>query len=161
MRTLAIALGVALIIGWAIFFWLLLSEPAADEQPPDTRAPAAAVEHNDRIRVHTPLPETVIASPLTVAGEARGMWFSEAVFPVLLTNWNGLIIAEGVARAESDWMSEAYVPFTAELVFESPYWEGAADFMRRGTLMLLRDNPSGLPEHDDAVEFTVYFAREE
>ena len=30
-------------------------------------------------------------------------------------------------------------------------------FSRRGFLMLKKDNPSGLPEHDDALEIPIYF----
>jgi hypothetical protein len=113
----------------------------------------------DRIVLSSPLPGGTITSPLVITGEARGPWFFEASFPVTLTNWDGLIIAEGIATAESDWMTEDFVPFRAELTFVSPYQAGDPAFMERGSLILKRDNPSGLPEHDAALEITVQFAQ--
>jgi len=99
-----------------------------------------------------------ITSPLIIEGEARGTWYFEASFPVVLTNWDGLIIAQGIAQAQSDWMTEEYVPFEVTLTFEPPYRPGDPDFMQRGSLILQKDNPSGLPENDDAFEITVMFA---
>lgn len=114
--------------------------------------------YKDLLIVATPL-EDPIKSPLTLTGEARGTWYFEASFPVVLTNWDGLIIAEGHAEAQSDWMTEDYVPFKATLTFDSPYKAGDPDFMQRGSLILKKDNPSGLPENDDAFETTVLFSQ--
>lgn len=110
------------------------------------------LEKNDLIRITYPRPGTAISSPLTIQGEARGTWFFEASFPVTLTDWDGLIIAEGYASAEGDWMTENFVPFTATLTFTKPDL-----YQERGTLILHKDNPSGLPEHDDALEIPVQF----
>lgn len=109
----------------------------------------------DRIRIDAPRPNAMIASPLAISGEARGYWFFEASFPVVLTDWDGRIIAEGHATAGDDWMVEDFVPFTAELTFEKP--EDIGDFSKRGTLILKRDNPSGLPENDAALEIPIVF----
>ncbi|KKS37178.1 MAG: hypothetical protein UU98_C0016G0006 [Parcubacteria group bacterium GW2011_GWD2_42_14] len=103
------------------------------------------------------LKKEAIASPLIIEGEARGTWYFEASFPVVLTNWDGLIIAQGIAQAQSDWMTEDYVPFEVTLTFESPYKAGDPEFMQRGALILKKDNPSGLPENDDAFEISVMF----
>lgn len=110
--------------------------------------------YKDLIRVDTPLPESTVSSPLTVRGAARGNWFFEASFPVILTDWDGRIIAEGIAQAEGEWMTTEYVPFTAQLTFTPD-----TEVSNRGSLILKKDNPSALPEHDDAFEFTVYFAQ--
>ena len=119
------------------------------------------LEKVDLIRINVPRPGTFIASPLSISGEARGYWFFEASFPVVLTDWDGRIIAEGYASANppagGNWMTEEFVPFTSTIQFESPYMVGDPDFMRRGTLILQKDNPSGLPEHDDALEIPVRF----
>jgi len=40
-------------------------------------------------------------------------------------------------------------------VVENP--ENIGDFSRRGALILQKDNPSGLPEHDDALEISIRF----
>lgn len=110
---------------------------------------------DDLIVLDAPLQETVISSPLTVTGKARGFWFFEASFPVYLTDWDGRIIATGIATAQKDWMTEDFVPFIAVLEFDVPPGPGQA--RNRGTLILQKDNPSGLPENDDAREITVYF----
>ncbi|MEZ4194791.1 MAG: Gmad2 immunoglobulin-like domain-containing protein [Candidatus Paceibacterota bacterium] len=128
----------------------LPSVPADIEAHIDSKA--------DLISLTTPVPNGIIESPLTLSGVARGYWFFEASFPIMLTNWDGLIIAEGFATAEGDWMTEEFVPFTAELAFTNPYNAGDPDFMKNGTLILKKDNPSGLPEHDDALEIPIRFA---
>lgn len=115
-------------------------------------------EKDDLIEVFTPVPGQEISSPLTLDGQARGGWFFEGEFPVILTNWDGLIIAEGTAAAEDDWMTEDYVPFTATLEFQDPYDEGDPSYMQSGNLILERANPSGLPKNDMALEYMVTFA---
>lgn len=110
------------------------------------------------IRIDSPLPNDTIDSPLTISGEARGYWFFEASFPIILTDWDGKIIAEHYATAAGEWMTEDFVRFVAELDFESPYKVGDPEFMRRGTLILRKDNPSGLSENDDALEIPVLFS---
>jgi hypothetical protein len=106
---------------------------------------------DDKISLFTPLANTVITNPLIIKGVARGPWFFEGSFPVFLTDWDGLIIAQGIATAEGDWMTTDFVPFTATLNFEKPSY-GAT-----GSLILKKDNPSGLPQYDDALEITVKF----
>ncbi len=130
--------------------------PPAPEVPADVQAMIDAKA--DLIILSNPVPNGVITSPLVVSGQARGNWFFEASFPVVLTNWDGLIIAEGIATAEGDWMTTEFVPFVATLEFVSPYPAGGQDFMKRGSLILQKDNPSGLPEHDEALEIPVRFA---
>lgn len=98
-----------------------------------------------------------VGSPLVIKGQARGYWFFEASFPVVLTDWDGKIIAEHYATAKENWMTEDFVPFEATLVFENPYKPGDPDFMKNGYLILQKDNPSGLPENDAAVEIPVRF----
>jgi hypothetical protein len=110
---------------------------------------------SDMIVLDAPRQRSVVSSPLTVSGRARGTWFFEGSFPVMLTNWDGLIIAEGVARAEGDWMTEDFVPFIVTLTFNLP--EGGVGIPDTGSLILKKDNPSGLPEHDAALEITVYY----
>lgn len=98
-----------------------------------------------------------IFSPLEIKGYARGNWFFEADFPIILTDWDGKIIAEGIAQANGEWMTTDFVPFKANLDFTSPYKEGDRAFMRNGSLILRKDNPSGLPENDDALEIGILF----
>lgn len=107
------------------------------------------------IRVTVPRLNQMIASPLVVRGEARGNWFFEATFPVILTDWDGRIIAQSYAQAEGEWMTENFVPFEGKIEFENP--ENIGEFSRRGALIFKKDNPSGLPQYDDALEIPVRF----
>lgn len=120
------------------------------------------VSKSDLIVVEEPQPLSVVRSPLTVRGEARGMWYFEADFPIMITDWNGVIIGEWYASAlldpndpDSTWMTESFVPFEGTLEFEVP--EDIGEFSRRGTLIFQKDNPSGLPQHDDALEIPIRF----
>jgi hypothetical protein len=106
---------------------------------------------NQLIRVAVPEPNQRITSPLRVTGEARGTWYFEASFPLTLVDWDGRIIAEGYAEAQSDWMTENFVPFTGTLTFTKP------PFGERGAVIFHKDNPSGLPEHDAALEIPIRF----
>lgn len=113
----------------------------------------------DLIKIENPAPMSVVQNPLIISGQARGNWFFEASAPVSLVDWDGLIIAQGIIRAESDWMTTEFVPFTAELTFVSPYKEGDQDTMKRGALIFKKDNPSGLPENDDSLEIPISFSK--
>jgi hypothetical protein len=106
---------------------------------------------DDLIILTSPQDGDIITSPLTITGQARGQWYFEADFPVVLTNWDGLIIAEGYATAQGDWMTEEFVPFSAVIEFDKP------EYGERGFLILQKNNPSGLPENDDALEITIFF----
>lgn len=103
------------------------------------------------IKLYNPSRLDSIVSPFEIEGEARGNWFFEASFPVILVNWDGLIIAQGIAQAEGDWMTEEFVPFKARLEFDKP------EYKNNGALILKKDNPSGLPEYDDALEVPIFF----
>jgi len=104
----------------------------------------------DIIKVKKPPTEEIIKSPLTIEGEARGNWYFEASFPIQLLDGNGKELAIKPAQAQGDWMTSSYVPFRAVLEFTKP----ATQY---GTLVLKKDNPSGLPEHDDELRVPVRF----
>lgn len=92
-----------------------------------------------------------ISSPFVIEGQVFGTWFFEGDFPVVLTNWDGLIIAETYATAQSDWMTEDIVKFKVDLEFEKP------TISNRGSLIFMRDNPSDLPENDEVYEIPIRF----
>lgn len=109
------------------------------------------------IFLDTPKVGDTVTSPLEISGRAPGNWFFEASAPVVLTNWDGLIIAEGHIEAQSNWMTTDYVPFTGELSFEKSVCAEGEDYCLRGTVILQKDNPSGESQFDDAAEFSVKF----
>lgn len=105
---------------------------------------------NDLIRLYNPRPNSIISSPLIITGEARGNWYFEADFPVELRDGNDEVIAQGHATAKTDWMTEEFVEFYSELEFNIPDTE-------YGSLILKKDNPSGLSENDDYLEIPISF----
>lgn len=110
-----------------------------------------------RIVLNSPLPNTVVTSPLSLTGEAGG-WYFEGSFPVELLDSEGNILAQGPATATADWMTIDFVPFTATLTFTNPYAAGDPESEKVGKIILRKDNPSGLPENDDSIEIPVRFA---
>jgi hypothetical protein len=122
-------------------------------QKPAPPAPLDTVGTEDKsglIRVKSPKAGDVVTSPLVIEGEARGYWFFEASFPVVLEDGNGKVLASHYAEAQDEWMTENFVPFKATLDFTAPT-------SKTGTLILKKDNPSGLPEHDDEIRVLVRF----
>lgn len=92
-----------------------------------------------------------ISSPLTITGEVPGNWSFEASFPVVVVDWDGLIIGEKSASLQGDWMTADYVPFSITIEFDTP------TVNKSGAIILRKDNPSGLPENDDAVEIPITY----
>ncbi len=121
----------------------------------------------DLIVVDSPARDSTIVSPVTIAGKARGSWYFEASFPIMIVDWDGRIIGQGVAQAQGDWMTENFVPFTATISFAVasdtlPDPAGLtggqqASTYHRGAIILKKDNPSGLPANDDSLEVPVLF----
>jgi hypothetical protein len=112
--------------------------------------PAPVADYSDKIRVTSPVAGSLITSPLTVTGEARGTWYFEASFPVEILDANRNQVAITPAQAQGEWMTENFVPFLATLNFTPP----ATD---TGFVVFKKDNPSGLPEHDAQIEIPVRF----
>lgn len=122
---------------------------ACGPSDPVTGNASSSVDFGD-IFLSSPLPNTRVASPLIVEGEARGTWYFEASFPVRLLDGNGNEIAVAPAQAEGDWMTEDFVPYMVLLEFAQPSTPN-------GTLVLQKDNPSGLPKHDESLSIPVLF----
>lgn len=100
------------------------------------------------IKIESPRANEKVSSPLLIKGEARGNWFFEATFPVKIYDEKNNLIAQEGARAKSDWMTENFVPFEASINF-------SVDKEQKGTLVLEKDNPSGLPENSDEIRVPV------
>lgn len=120
----------------------------AESNPPTASSDKASIE--GKINVDTPMMNETVQSPLHVSGQAVGFWFFEGSFPVRLVNTGGEEIASGVANSTESWMTEDFIPFTVDLTF-SP---GTS---KTGTLILEKDNPSGLPENAGKLEVPVQF----
>lgn len=143
-----------------VWLFFALKTPAHQEKqtnifPQDLKdeTTVTQIEKDELIRVSNPTINATVDSPISVTGEARGYWFFEGSFPLVVVDWNGLIIGQGYATADGEWMTEDFVPFIGTVNFDlpedTPY--------KRGALILRKDNPSGLPEFDDALEIPILF----
>jgi hypothetical protein len=101
----------------------------------------------DFITVATPQPGAHVASTFTVSGQARGHWYFEASFPLEVLDANGTQLLIQPVQADGEWMTTEFVPFSTTITV--PQYSGKA------TLVLHRDNASGLPEHDRSVSIPI------
>lgn len=110
-----------------------------------------AAELANLITVSVPQPNATISSPLAITGQAVGSWYFEASFPVKLFDASNNLLAETTAQAQGNWMTTSFVPFIATLNF------AAQPANSTGTLILYKDNPSGLPANDDSLIVPISF----
>jgi len=101
------------------------------------------------VRLHDWTTNKSLSSPATITGEIPGNWSFEASFPVTLIDANGSTLAQQPAHLQGDWMTTSYVPFTTIVTFATPQTS------KNGTLILQKDNPSGLPQNDDEIKIPV------
>lgn len=129
----------------------------------------AIVAHADLIVLETPTAYATITSPVILTGKARGTWYFEGSFPIVIIAEDGAVLGEGYATAESEWMTEDFVPFSATTTFSMPSTTPPMPDIEIGTttstttkvftgsIVLKKDNPSGLPENDDSLIIPVQF----
>lgn len=132
---------------------VLPSDTSSDDSVVDVSNETSASDQasiEGEIVVDSPLMNEAVKSPLQVSGQAVGPWFFEGSFPVRLLNGDGQEVASGVATSTESWMTEDFIPFTVDLTFNP----GTS---KSGTLILEKDNPSGLPENAGKLEVPVQF----
>lgn len=118
---------------------------------PDTTPATTTNLLADLIRPALPASGSQVSSPVTISGEARGTWYFEASFPVEIQDAAGNVIAQGPAKAQGEWMTEDFVPFTITLTYP-PQPAGS-----KGIIVLKKDNPSGDPARDQQTSVSITF----
>jgi len=113
------------------------------------RVPSYSNCKTEMITVDSPAPGSMIISPLIVSGRARGNWFFEGDFPMVIIDAKGSVIGQSYCTAEGPWMTKEFVAFEGKITFVRPASIGKA------VLLLKKDNPTGMPEHDDTIEIPV------
>lgn len=116
---------------------------------PTTLTPPASLEN--LIVVDSPLSSSTISSPLTITGKARGTWYFEASFPIVILGEYGSVLGRGQAQAQGDWMTEDFVPFKATITF------GEDPATNQGYIVLKNDNPSGDPAKQKELDIPIVF----
>lgn len=151
----SLLVGVTLLV--VVLAWILFATPAPvaapTVSPSDTavdvtpKKPAGNEPLHTRVTVTSPKSGATVGKTFVVAGSAPGNWFFEASFPVQVRDKDNSKIGQGVAQAQGDWMTTDLVTFTTTI--------SVSNYKGPATLVLLRDNPSGLPENDDALEVPI------
>lgn len=80
-------LVLVLLVLFGFMFGFLLQQANAPKPAPSTislNPEPAPAQKDDLIVLTYPLPQGKVASPLVIKGKARGNWFFEATFPVML-----------------------------------------------------------------------------
>jgi hypothetical protein len=117
----------------------------------DNQLPADGLSNDSPVILESPLAESIINSPVIISGQARGQWFFEASFPVKIIDAHNQVLGLASAQAQGDWMTDDFIPFKATVDFSQPTTS-------TGFIVLFKDNPSGLPEHDAEVKIPVKFS---
>ncbi len=158
MKTAAIAL---LILVVAILAWFLVAPPAWISERMATSTPSVTENENtdtentgtsigtwsERVVIDAPKANARVFKNFTVTGKAPGPWYFEASFPIEVRSSTGTVVATGHATALSEWMTTDDVAFKAEITVSS--------YVGPATLVLMRDNASGLPENDGSVSIPI------
>ncbi|OGG50329.1 hypothetical protein A3C18_00245 [Candidatus Kaiserbacteria bacterium RIFCSPHIGHO2_02_FULL_54_11b] len=141
----------ALTIIVIVLAWVLFSTPAPVEAPTATSTPPIATTTlplAKRVVVTSPKANATVGKIFVVSGAAPGPWFFEASFPIKIVDADNNFIGSGIAQAQGEWMTTDQVTFTSTITLTGSYTGPA-------TVVLLRDNPSGLPENDDSVSVPI------
>jgi hypothetical protein len=110
------------------------------------------IEYNlndPRVNIDTDKRWLVRDDNLSVFGKVVGLWFFEASFVIELWDYSGEKIGWGLAQTTDEWMTESLVSFRSEIEV-SEDWSG-----NEAILILIKDNASGLPEHEDALALPI------
>lgn len=134
-------------IGVWIYFDSRTREVVNTQEVPQTQITYINASKN-LIEVELPFPGAVTGKEFGVIGKARGYWYFEGSFPIELLDKDGKTLIIAVAQAEGEWMTENFVPFKA--LIKAPI-----DYIGPATLVLRKDNPSGLPENDASISFPI------
>ncbi|HEV3245415.1 MAG TPA: Gmad2 immunoglobulin-like domain-containing protein [Candidatus Paceibacterota bacterium] len=153
-----IVIVLAIIIG--ILAWLLITMPAHAPTAPasqqTTTSAAATTEQpttvsgplDTQVVVSAPKANATVSHTFDISGVAPSGWFFEAVFPIQVRDPDDNLIGTTQGRAQGDRTKAGPIAFTAQVTVDASY-QGPAN------LILLKDNPSGLPEEMDSVTVPI------
>ena len=131
---------------------IIIATSTEQEQAPASNveklSPPSSQPLSAHVVVTSPQAKSTVGHFFTVAGVAPGAWFFEGQFLMQARDTEGNVIGRASATAQGEWMTESLVTFTAKMQIDATY-DGPAK------LILLKNNPSGMPENDDALEIEI------
>jgi hypothetical protein len=152
-------LAIVLLLIIIALIWMLYAIPTPSAAPATTATTSSTTSSTSttsgssaplstQVSVSSPQSGATVAQTFTVSGQAPGGWFFEAQFPIQVRDPNDNVIGRATGQAQGDWQTTSLVSFTATIQIDASY-HGPA------TLILLKDNPSGLPQNDDSVTVAI------
>ena len=109
--------------------------------------PKRKVDTERMLSVTSPQQGAFLAHTFQLEGKARGGWYFEGTFPLVIENESGVILETIPIHAQGDWLTPDFVPFSETI--QLPYYSGKA------TLILKNANPSGRSESDASLAIPV------
>lgn len=140
----ALLIFLILVVIVAITFIVLIFDVGRHTPIPADQSPVI----DNSITVDQPQAKTVVKSPISISGKARGTWYFEGSFPIKLIDSKGVVIATGIAKANGDWMTVDFVPFTSTLSY-------TVATTTEATIVFSKDNPSGDPARDYSISQSI------
>lgn len=134
-----------------------LEAPSVDvkvDQKVDNLDKTEQIYKDSNIEVNLPYIGAVVGKDFSVIGRARGTWFFEGSFPIKVIAQDGAqkgkVLSTGIAQVKpgENWMTEDFVSFKADIKVPQSY-------IGKANIVLQKDNPSGLPEHDASITIPV------
>lgn len=146
---------ILIIVFGGLFFVLFRDASAPEITIPSTdtvldpEIPPA--QKDDMIIVDTPRPKSVVsADAIVIKGKARGSWYFEGSFPVTLIDTSGTVLLNTYAKAQAQWMTNEYVPFSTVLNYPR-----SVHTPMQAIVVLKKDNPSGESRFDAELRIPV------
>ena len=105
----------------------------------------------DDITIELPFPGATVGHTFSVFGAARGRWFTNGSFPVVVLSPAGDVVGGSGAATNppgGDWMTDEFVNYKTTIVLPDTF-KGPA------TLVLKKDNLSGLARNDGSISIQI------
>lgn len=156
--TLVVILSFTTILGVVIaaFFYFqnqqLRKQLLVTPSPVATVLPTPAPTLNSNLpQVTTPVANSIVTSPLKVTGTVPTGWMFEGNFPIKLIDSKKKVLVQTIAKEDiaGSWQQDTPASFSATLTFKNATGSG--------TLILEKDNPSGLPQNATTFEVPIQF----
>jgi hypothetical protein len=151
-KFIAIALAAVIVILLGVLIFVNPQQKGNLATDSATMMPNYPTSPDGHVRVGDPIPGQIVTSPGTISGWVTGGgWFFEATFPVKVVDADGTVLGAGRAEAkQGEWTSTGTVLFMGTISFSTPH-------SATGTVVFLKDNPSGAPYNDESFSVPVRF----
>lgn len=128
------------------------TQPTPEPVSTPTATPTSVLGEtiSEEVVITHPQAQAAVSSPVIIAGRAPGTWFFEGSIPVEIQDEKGVVLGQAALSAQGEWMTEQQVAFTGQV----PFTKSA---IKKGFIVIKKDNPSGLPENSDEIQFPITF----